>query len=282
MVSTNIGPILKADASNAANEMDLLAIDEIRNQLFGVPFAPGTDLIARDVQRARDDGIGTYNQLRVAFDLNPVMTFADITSDPTVQQQLQTTYGTVDQIDPLEGVFAEDHVAGGDVGPTIKAILADQFARLRDGDRFFYLNEALTSQELGLIAQGNTLTKVIQTNTAITNLQANVFFFKVSIEGIVFQDLNGNGVRDLGEPGVAGIVVNLLDDSGNVIATTTTNAQGHYSFNDQTGIPGTGNFTVMVMVPTGEHATTVTTHTVHIGRGGLDYDAENFGIAADL
>jgi peroxidase len=280
--SSNIGAILKADASNTANELDLLLIDEIRNQLFGIPIAPGTDLAARDIQRARDHGIGTYNQVRVAYGLAPVTSFADITSDVTVQNELLATYGTVDAIDPFEGMLAEDHLPGADVGPTVQAILATQFAALRDGDRFFYLNEGLNLEEQSLIGQGNTLAKVIKNNTAITNLQSNVFFFKVSIEGTVFQDTNGNGVRDPGEPGMQGIVVNLLDDNGNVIATTTTNGQGHYSFTDQTGIPGTGNFTVMVMVPAGDHATTVITHAIHIGRGGLDYDAENFGIAANL
>ncbi len=34
--SSNIGAILKADADNTANEMDLPAIDEVRNLLFGI------------------------------------------------------------------------------------------------------------------------------------------------------------------------------------------------------------------------------------------------------
>ena len=51
MPSSGIGAILKADASNTANELDLLLIDEIRNQLFGIPNAPGTDLAAVDSGR---------------------------------------------------------------------------------------------------------------------------------------------------------------------------------------------------------------------------------------
>jgi hypothetical protein len=280
---SGIGAILKADASNTANEMDLLLIDEIRNQLFGIPNAPGTDLAARDVQRARDDGIGTYNQVRVAFGLKPVTSFADITSNVAVQNKLKATYGTVDKIDPFEGMLAEDHLPGADVGPTLKAILANQFARLRDGDRFFYLNESLSAEELGLIGQGNTLAKVIKNNTAITNLQDNVFFFKVSIEGTVFNDADNDGLpRTFGEQGVAGIVVNLLDANGNVIATTTTDAQGHYSFTDQTGIPGTGNFTVSINVPKGDHQTTQPPIVIHLSRGGLDFDNLDFGIDANL
>ena len=206
---------------------------------------------------------------------------ADITSNVAVQQKLQATYGTVDQIDPFEGMLAEDHVSG-DVGPTIKAILADQFQRLRVGDRYFYLNETLSFEELNLIAQGNTLAKVIQDNTAINNLQANVFLFKLNIEGTVFFDAAGTGIRTSTDPGVQGIVVNLLDDQGNVVATTTTDANGHYSFSDQTGIPGTGNYSVMVMVPTGYQSTTVITHAIHLSRGGLDYDGEDFGINTSM
>jgi hypothetical protein len=67
-----------------------------------------------------------------------------------------------------------------------------------------------------------------------------------------------------------------------VIATTTTDAQGHYVFTDQTGIPGAGNFTMMVMVPAGDHAITVITHAIHLNRGGLDFDGEDFGIANNL
>jgi hypothetical protein len=281
--SSGIGAILKADADNTANELDLLLIDEIRNGLFSIPNAPGTDLAARDIERARDHGIGTYNQVRVAYGLPAVTSFADITSDVTVQNELQTTYGTVDQIDPFEGMLAEDHVAGGDVGPTINAILATQFQNLRDGDGFFYLNENLNFSELGLISQGNTLAKVIRNNTNITNLQSNVFFFKVSIEGTVFLDNDNDGGHPTpGEPGLAGLTVNLLSADGTVIATTTTDSNGHYSFTDQTGIPGTGNFTVTVDVPDGNHLTTQPIGTLHLSRGDLDFDNIDFGIASDI
>jgi hypothetical protein len=277
--SSGIGAILKADADNAANEMDLLLIDEVRNVLFGIPHGPGTDLAARDVQRARDHGIGTYNQVRVAYGLPAVTSFAQITSDVAVQNELKATYGTVGKIDPFEGMLAEDHLAGADVGPTIKAILAKQFRHLRDGDRFFYLNETFSLQELTLLGQGNTLAKVIKNNTAITNLQSDVFFFKVSISGTVFLDFDGDGgQRAFFEPGVPGITVNLLNDSGQVVATTTTDSNGHYVFTDQTGIPGTGNFTVAIVPPSFLHQTTPNPATIHLSRGGLDIDGIDFGV----
>jgi hypothetical protein len=281
--SSNIGAILKGDADNAANENDLLLIDEVRNTLFGDPFPGlGTDLAARDIQRARDHGIGTYNQVRVAYGLFPVTSFDQITADPDVQAQLQATYTTVDRIDPFEGMLAEDHVGAGDVGVTLRAMLVKQFNDLRDGDRFFYLNESFTTEERILIAQGNTLTKVIHNNTSITNLQADAFFFKESIQGTVFLDADRDGSAHprTGEPGVQGVTINLLDASRNVIATTTTDANGHYSFTDQTGIPGTGDFTVEIVVPDGFDLTSPNMDIpIHLGRGGLDIDNIDFGIA---
>jgi peroxidase len=283
-ISSSIGAILKGDADNAANENDLLLIDEVRNVLFGIPHGPGTDLAARDIQRARDHGIGTYNQLRVAYGLDPVTDFTQITADPAVQAQLQATYGTVDRIDPFEGMLAEDHVGTGDVGILLQKMLVKQFTDLRDGDRFFYLNESFSAEELALIGQGNTLSKVIKNNTNITNLQPNAFFFRETIQGTVFVDaLHHGGHPRPGDPGVEGIVVNLLDAAGVVIVSTTTDANGHYSFTDTTGIPGTGDFFIQIVPPDGATLTTgdMPIH-VHLGRGGLDFANIDFGIAFDV
>jgi len=46
----------------------------------------------------------------------------------------------------------------------------------------------------------------------------------------VWYDANGNGSVNGGETGIAGVTVDLLDNSGNVIATTTTDASGNVTF----------------------------------------------------
>ncbi|NET72342.1 MAG: Cys-Gln thioester bond-forming surface protein, partial [Sphaerospermopsis sp. SIO1G2] len=59
----------------------------------------------------------------------------------------------------------------------------------------------------------------------------------------VFEDSNANGIQDVGENGIAGATVNLLADvdgdgvieSGEVVDTTTTDANGNYHF---TVLPG--------------------------------------------
>jgi hypothetical protein len=278
--SSDIGAVLKGDADGVSQADDLLAIRDVRNLLFGNGAFGGQDLMARDVQRARDDGIGSYNQVRVAYGLAPVTSFADITSNVTIQNELMAAYGTVDNIDPFEGGLAEDHVGGSDVGPLFQAILVDQFTRLRNGDRFFYLNENYSTEELSLLSQGNTLAKVIEANTNITNLQNDVMIFKASISGTVMQGTR-NGAFGPGASGMAGVTVQLRDDSGAVISTTTTDSQGHYTFDQQTGLGGTGTYSVSVVMPAGYTQISGNGSSIVITRGDTSISGVNYVLQAN-
>ena len=61
------------------------------------------------------------------------------------------------------------------LGELFSAIIADQFARIRDGDRFWYEN-GLFEQEWLAFIQSSTLSELIKRNTGIDFMQANVFF----------------------------------------------------------------------------------------------------------
>jgi hypothetical protein len=272
--SSNIDAVLKGDADGDSQAMDLPAIREVRNLLFGNGSQGGQDLIARDIQRARDDGIGTYNRVRVAYGLPAVTSFAQITSNVTVQNELQQAYGSVDNIDPFEGGLAEDHVPGSDVGPLFQKIMVDQFTRLRDGDRFFYLNEHFTQDELQILQQAPTLARVIEANTGVTNLQSDVFKFTASISGTVFAG-HGGGARR-GSSGLSGVTVQLQDSSGNVLATTLTDARGHYSFDQFSGLSGTGEYNVRLVLSSGDTQTSANPSPILIRRGGLNVSGVNF------
>ncbi len=50
-----------------------------------------------------------------------------------------------------------------------------------------------------------------------------------TISGRAAFDTNQNGVRDAGEASVAGVIVQLLDTSGNVVASVPTDANGNYT-----------------------------------------------------
>ena len=51
----------------------------------------------------------------------------------------------------------------------------------------------------------------------------------------IWLDANGNGIQDPGERGVGGVCVNLYDANGNLIQQTTTDSNGYYGFNAQSG-----------------------------------------------
>jgi hypothetical protein len=277
-VSTDIDPILKGAASGDAQEVDLLAVRDIRNLLFGPPGAGGSDLIARDIQRGRDHGLTDYNSMRAAYGLPRVTSFAQITDDVQVQEKLKSLYGNVNNIDAFVGALAEDHAFGADVGPLTKAVLVNQFTRLRDGDRFFYLN-VYHGDELSTLLANTTLAKIIERNTELTNLQDNVFFFKASISGTVsavfFQTSTGVSLVR----GVPGVTVQLEDASGNVIATVLTDALGRYRFDNFNGLSGTGHYNVRVVAPAGYKQTSPNPSTIEVSRGGINVTGVNFTLA---
>jgi hypothetical protein len=228
-------------------------------------------------QRARDNGLPDYNTMRVAYGLPPVTSFAQITNNVQVQQELAQAYpGGVNTIDAFEGGLAEDHVPGSDVGPLFQAIMVNQFTCLRDGDHFFYLNEHWTPDELRIFQQGNTLAKVIEANTGETNLQNNVFLFKASISGTVSATQSGNDHRGSMARGLSGVTVELQDTSGNVVATTFTDNQGRYNFNQLNGVSATRDYTVRLIVPSGLTQTSANPSTISISRGDLNVRGVNF------
>ena len=193
-------------------------------------FTDVSDLAADDVQRGRDHGMPSYNDLRKAYGLAPVRSFTEITgestdqfptNDPKIDQhdpiddpnsldfvelrdaqgnvvpfgtdaaqndavtgirrttlaaRLRAIYGDVNKVDAFVGMVSEKHVPGTEFGPLQLAIWKKQFAALRDGDRFFYLNDPVLStiQQTYGIDYRHTLAELIKLDAG-TDVQANVF-----------------------------------------------------------------------------------------------------------
>jgi hypothetical protein len=172
---TGPDPVLKYLATDNAREVDTEIVPGLRNFLFGPPGAGGLDLASLNIQRGRDHGLSDYNRTRAAYGLPRVTSFAEITSNAALQAKLLSLYGNVDSIDLWVGGLAEDHVAGASVGPTFQKIMANQFERIRDGDRMWYAR-IFWGPQLQAIEQ-TRLSDVIRRNTTVTKLQDNVFFF---------------------------------------------------------------------------------------------------------
>lgn len=78
--------------------------------------------------------------------------------------------------------------------------------------------------------------------TVTANAPGNI----ASIAGTVYHDRNDNGTIQAGEEGISGVEIRLMQ-GGTVVATTTTDAGGHYQFGNL--VPGT--YTVVEVQPTG-------------------------------
>jgi hypothetical protein len=170
-----VDPILRGLSMQVEQKIDAYVIDDIRNVLFGPPGAGGLDLASLDIQRGRDHGVADYNTMRADFGLPRVTSFAEITSDTRVQAALASVYASVDDIDAWVGALAEDHLPGASVGPLVAAITVDQFARLRDGDRFWYENDAeFSAAEIAAI-RDTQLADIMMRNVAMTHPELVTF-----------------------------------------------------------------------------------------------------------
>ncbi|EMI53225.1 peroxidase family protein [Rhodopirellula sallentina] len=290
-VSENgIDSIIKYLAADPSSELDIQVVDSVRNFLFGPPGSGGFDLVSLNIQRGRDHGLSDYNSTRVAYGLDPVESFADITSDPDVQANLEDLYGSVDNIDLWVGGLVEDHVDGASVGETFQTIIADQFERLRDADRFWYQN-TFSGSALAEI-ESTTLADIVERNTDLTDLQDDVFFFSASVSGTVTTESNetenvdrrksgsnNNSNDGDAEQGVADQVVQLVSD-GEVVAETTTDSDGNYSFDVQDGLR-TGEYEVHLISQVDEVATTIAVQEFAITTGDIHLEDIDFSIGDD-
>jgi len=170
-----IDPYVRGMAAQVQQELDCKVIDDVRNFLFGLPGQGGLDLAAININRGRERGLGDYNTIREDIGLPRLQSLSELSANQEDLAALQELYGTVDQIDAWVGMLAEDHMPNAMFGNTIMAIMEDQFQRLRDGDRFFYLNDPVLSVEEKTEISNTTFRDIIMRNTGIEVMQDNVF-----------------------------------------------------------------------------------------------------------
>jgi hypothetical protein len=90
-----------------------------------------------------------------------------------------------------------------------------------------------------------------------------------ALSGIVFADLNQNGVQDVGEAGIVNVTILIKQVNGNLSRQTITTDSGAY---DIRNLP-LGDYTVMVVLPSGYILTTITTLTIQVAAGGTSVSA---------
>ena len=267
-----LGPVVEGLFETNYNN-DAQIDNQLRSILFEIPIQTGeftdgppienlfkgvVDLGAIDIQRGRDHGMSSYNDMREDFGLTRLESFYDITgedpeeikafidaadlkdvdgteitsedlifnaedinlndpsiidfiavldgegnveADPeeiaklladneevegvtaiqrsTLAARLEAIYGDIDSLDAFTGMVAEEHIPGTEFGELQYSIWKEQFEDLRDGDRFFYLNDpdlAEIKTTFGIDYQ-TSLGDIIADNTDLDpgDILANVF-----------------------------------------------------------------------------------------------------------
>lgn len=176
VLSGGIDPFIKGMATQVQQEMDCKVVDDVRNFLFGAPGQGGLDLAAININRGRERGIPSFNQIRQDLGLPPVNSFYTLTHDQEVADLMEEVYGSIDHLDPWVGMVSEHHV-GSDAlfGELMMTILEEQFQVLRDGDRYYYeVDDELTEEQKEMVST-TTMRDIIMRNTNIDLMQDEVF-----------------------------------------------------------------------------------------------------------
>ncbi|GFX37363.1 peroxidasin [Trichonephila clavipes] len=154
----------------------------VTNHLFEKPGDGfGMDLAAMNVQRAREHGVPGYNKYREYCGMPRARNFWDfigILPNKTVHRYSQI-YRHVDDIDLWSAAISEYPLPGAILGSTLSCLIAEQFANIRRGDRFWYENpgwpSSFTPEQLAEIRKVTIGRIVCDNSDDITTVPMNTF-----------------------------------------------------------------------------------------------------------
>jgi hypothetical protein len=175
VLSAGIESFFKGMATQVQQELDCKVIDDVRNFLFGAPSDGGLDLAAININRGRERGLSSYNEVRRSFGLPAVPSFYDLTSNHDEAELLEASYGSIENLDLWVGLLAETHMDESMMGRLMQVIIKEQFQLLRDGDRYYYEADPLFTYEELEDVSNTSLRDIIMRNTDIKLMQDNVF-----------------------------------------------------------------------------------------------------------
>ncbi|GMH41900.1 hypothetical protein BSKO_09810 [Bryopsis sp. KO-2023] len=131
-----------------AEESDAQIQNALRNHLFSdfkEGTSPGFDLAAANIQRCRDHSCPSWTSARKNFKLELPSSWRDLKQfldNPRDVYRIIRLYGyrNLYNLDPFPLGLMEKKFPGALVGSLFQRAIADQFWRLREGDRFYYEN----------------------------------------------------------------------------------------------------------------------------------------------
>ncbi|EFC41564.1 peroxidase [Naegleria gruberi] len=159
--------ILRGLCKHAQQNLDEKVADGLRDFLFGpnVRF----DLAAFNLQRSRDCGIASFNDLRSQLGLKKLTATEISNSNSELKQKLVQYYGEeLSDLDPWLGILMEPKSRDSMLGKLGTKIVKDQFLKLIKGDPCFYTHRKESwVKQLRKSIERVTLSDIIVANTGI-------------------------------------------------------------------------------------------------------------------
>jgi len=180
VANNGVDEILWGLTAGTAQAIDNKVVDAVRNFLFAFPpnSGSGFDLASLNMQRGRDHGIASLNDVRDELGLGRHGSFLDMTGgDQALADAFASVYADVDDVDLWAGGLAEPQAGNGMLGLTFKTIILEQFTALMNGDRFFYTDAGILDH-LRLLDpnfDSTMLSTIIMRNTGTPDMRQNVF-----------------------------------------------------------------------------------------------------------
>jgi hypothetical protein len=187
--------ILHAILYEGARAVDFQFPETLRT----IPGA-NADITAQNQLRAAENGIPDYNTIRKLWNggkypsvydapdcqpanetspsPDPVGCWLQVTSNLTAAARLQALYGKVNKLNFYTAVVGEEP-SRAVVGQTSARIIADQFKRSRDGDRWWFENEdngLFTKQEAREIKRETSMKVLLERNFPNAHVQEDAFY----------------------------------------------------------------------------------------------------------
>lgn len=183
MANSTVEQLLRGLASQLAEKEDHVLCSDVRNKLFGPLEFSRRDLGALNIMRGRDNGLPDYNTVRKCFHLDVVERWEYINPDlyadhPDLLESLRDLYrGDLMNVDLYVGGMLESQDGPGEL---FKAIIKEQFLRLRDADRFWFENEEnglFDAEEIAAIRSVRLWDIIVNASgVAPDEVQESVFF----------------------------------------------------------------------------------------------------------
>ncbi|KAH9503284.1 Dual oxidase 2 [Bulinus truncatus] len=173
-VKNNFDSILRGMIFTLGRDEDGSYSSDFTDYYYGPYEYSRSDLVAVLIQKFRDHGMSGFNSVRTAYGLKPR---DDWTKLGGINGTLQKIYGgtTPNKVDILSGLLLDEGDKMNGISDIVRAILTEQFVRLRDTDRFWYENTGQFTDEEMRDIESITFRQILQTVTDVSQLPNNIF-----------------------------------------------------------------------------------------------------------